>query len=218
MRIRAYTLAVHVGHAPCWMHDNSQNCELLTLANCKPQIRDFALEGEWVAGVTSKRMECGLAYLMHVSERITRTEYWRRYKNSRFDSIYRPKVNGEWKQLKNPWHFDKESLDKDTKSDWVLLSKEFYVFANSYTDRETTPRGLTLPDRYSALARGGMRGPGHFIELPDSFLPWVQKQPRLHLEQFTVIGNLEGGGCRSGGKERCLPTRRTEITSGRCHM
>ena len=197
MRIRAYTLDVNVGHAPCWMDDKSAGRELLTLANCKPRIRDFALEGEWIAGVTPKRMEHRLAYLMHVSEHITRTEYWNRYKDSRFDSIYRPKMNGEWKQLKNPWHLDEESFARDLKSDWVLLSKEFYMFANSYSDHETGPRGLKLPEKYSALARGGIRGAGHFIELSDSFLPWIKKQQRLKLPDFQVLRDFrnDGGGC-----------------------
>jgi hypothetical protein len=38
MRIR--TLAVHDGHAPCWMYDEIRKCEVLTLANCKPPIQD----------------------------------------------------------------------------------------------------------------------------------------------------------------------------------
>jgi hypothetical protein len=58
MRIRAYTLTVHAGHAPCWMYDKRQGREVLSLANCKPLIRSVAPVGEWVAGVTSKDMGC----------------------------------------------------------------------------------------------------------------------------------------------------------------
>jgi len=89
VRIRAYTLVAHVGHAPCWMNDKSQDYELLTLSNCKPLIRNVATEGEWIAGVTPTRMGHRLAFLMQVGERITRFEYWERYSDSRFDSIYR---------------------------------------------------------------------------------------------------------------------------------
>lgn len=195
MRIRAYTLAVHVGHAPCWMNDISQNRELLTLANCKPLIRDAAPVGEWIAGVTPKRMGQRLAYLMQVDGRLTRDEYWKRFRDSRFDSIYRPRVNGGWKQLKNPWHVDAESFEHDLKSEWVLLSNEFFVFANSYRDRESTPKGLQLPTEYSALSRDGMRGAGHFIEVPESFLSWVRKQPALTLKDFEVLRDFDAEGC-----------------------
>jgi len=194
MKIRAYTLTVHAGHAPCWMHDKSENLELLTLANCKPQIRDAASVGEWIAGVTPKAMGCRLAYLMQVGERLTRTEYWERYKQSRHDSIYKPQARGGWKQLKNPWHFDNESQKHDLSSDWVLLSTEFFVFANSY-EGEAGVRGLALPDMYSELSKEGMRAYGHFIELPDAFLPWVQEQPRLMLGDFVVLKDFGNSGC-----------------------
>jgi hypothetical protein len=203
VRVRAYTLNNHVGHAPCWMHDESDDCELLTLANCKPGIRDSAIVGEWIAGVAPKRMGCGLAYLMQVGERITRFEYWLRYKRTRLDSIYKPKADDGWIQLKNPWHFDEESFHRDLRSEWVLLSKEFFVFANSYSSRETNPEGLQLPDRYSELAREGMRGFGHFIEVPDSFLPWIQKQRRLKLAEFRVLGQSRDGGCGRNVEPAC---------------
>lgn len=195
MKIRAYTLAVHVGHAPCWMRDSLENHELLTLANCKPLIRDAASIGEWIAGVTPTRMEHRLAYLMHVGERLTRFEYWERFKESRLDSIYCPRANGGWKQLKNPWHVDEESAERDLKSEWVLLSREFFVFANSYTDSANAARGLQLPDEYSGLARGGMRGAGVFIDLPGSFLSWVRKQRRLKLTDFQVLRDFDADGC-----------------------
>ncbi len=66
MKIRAYTLDVHAGHAPCWMVDKSRECEVLSLANCKPLIRDAAEPEEWIAGVTPTRMQLQLAYLMRV--------------------------------------------------------------------------------------------------------------------------------------------------------
>ena len=195
MRIRAYTLDVHVGHAPCWMYDKSEDRELLTLANCKPPIRDVAPVGEWIAGVTPTRMEHRLAYLMQVKKPISRLKYWERYKDSRFDSIYRPNLNGGWKRLKNPWHSDQESFTRDLSSNRVLLSKRFYMFANSYSKYEKSPRGLKLPGRYSALARGGMRNAGHFIEMPNSFLSWIEKQPRLKLGEFQILGEFGVSGC-----------------------
>jgi hypothetical protein len=170
MRIRAYTLTVHAGHAPCRMFDPQQDREVLSLANCKPQIRNTAPVGEWIAGVTPKHMGCRLAYLMHLGERLTRTEYWDRYKQSRHDSVYKPLARGGWKQLKNPWHFDNESQKHDLSSDWILLSTEFFVFANGYKGAAGV-RGLALPDAYSELSKEGMRAYGHFIDfgMPGAF-------------------------------------------------
>jgi Nucleotide modification associated domain 2 len=195
MRIRAYTLTVHAGHAPCWMHDNEQGCEVLSLANCKPAIRSAAPVGEWVAGITSKDMGCRLAYLMKVGERLTRTEYWTRYERSRHDSIYKPLARGGWRQLKNPWHVDEKSKKEDLSSEWVLLSTEFFVFANSYAEGEAGVDGLALSPAYSELSKEGMRGAGHFIELPDAFLPWVRKRPRLRRDDFVVLKDFGNKGC-----------------------
>ena len=194
MRIRAYTLDVHVGHAPCWMYEKSRECEILSLANCKPLIREVAPIGEWIAGITPARMTMRLAYLMQVDERIRRTEYWKRYKTSRFDAIYKPTTNSKWLQLRNPWHSD-EDCARDLSSDWVLLSKSFYVFANSYLESQKNPSGLELPEEFSQLARSGMRGYGHFIEVPDSFLPWIRTQPKLALADFRVLRDFHGNAC-----------------------
>jgi hypothetical protein len=48
------------------MLDKSRRSEVLSLANCKPPIRDVAKPGEWVAGVTPTRMQLRLAYVMRV--------------------------------------------------------------------------------------------------------------------------------------------------------
>jgi hypothetical protein len=74
MNVRAYTLTVHAGHAPCWMPDMQQGREVLSLANCKPPIRTAAPVGEWIAGITPKGTGCRLAYFMQVGERLTRQE------------------------------------------------------------------------------------------------------------------------------------------------
>jgi Nucleotide modification associated domain 2 len=195
MRVRAYTLTVHAGHAPCWTHDTQQGREVLSLANCKPQIRSAAPVGEWIAGITPKDMGCMLAYLMRVSERLTRKEYWERYERSRHDCIYKPTPRGGWQQLKNPWHVDERSKQEDLSSDWVLLSTEFMVFANSYREGTTKADGLCLRGHYPALSKEGMRGAGHFIDLPDTFLPWIDKQAKLRLDDFAVLRDFGGRGC-----------------------
>lgn len=204
MKIRAYTLDVHAGHAPCWMQDPNIGSEVLTLANCKPLIRTAANEGEWIAGVTPTRMTLRLAYLMRVDQKMSREEYWERYRSSRFDSIYKPQ-NGSWSQLENPWHNDEESFRRDLSSDFIIWSNRFHVFAQSYTGKCNEVRGLALDPRYRALAKGGMRGYGHFIELPDDFLAWIQKQPRMVLCDFKVIRDFGDGGCGCCDSDKDVP-------------
>jgi hypothetical protein len=206
MQIRAYTLEVHAGHAPCWMYDAEEGVELLSLANCKPPIRRVAREGDWIAGVTPKRMDCRLAYLMKVEQPISRQTYWDRYGRTRHDSIYKTASDGTWSRLVNPWHTDEDSFRADLSSPNVLLSKRFYVFAQSYTTGCKEPRGLELPDRFSALSRKGMRGYGRIFELPDNFVEWIEAQHRLALRDFKVIRDFGGCGCwdRSSAQPSCL--------------
>jgi hypothetical protein len=177
------------------MYDAAQNYEILILANCKPLIREVAQEGEWIAGITPTRMGLRLAYLMQVDKRVPRRKYWDRYGETRFDSIYRPIGDDRWEQLDNPWHRDVKGFQRDLSSDWVLLSRCFYVFANSYTERETESRGLDLHPDYQTLQRGGMRAYGHLIEVPDTFLQWIKQQRPLTLIEFEVIRNFHDGSC-----------------------
>ena len=190
MRVRAYTLNVNVGHAPCWMYDVAKGFEVLTLANCKPPVREAAECCEWIAGVTPTRMTARLAYLMRIDRRLSREDYWKEYRRRRLDSIYEPIANGGWYRHKNPWHKDQESFDRDLSSNIVLWSKRFRVFSNSYTEQNTVPQGLTIDPKYSILERGGMRGAGHFLELPDDFLAWVDVHINLNLGEFDVLGDF----------------------------
>ena len=186
------------------MYDPNVGCEVLTLANCKPPIRTAAKKCEWIAGITPTRMTLRLAYLMQVNDKLRREQYWARYNSTRFDSIYRPRADGGWFRFKNSWHMDEESFKTDLSSDFVLRNKTFCMFANSYTDHCTEPHGLKLDQNYLALARGGMRGYGHFIELPNDFLSWIEQQPRLALKDFTVLREFVDGGCGCSDEEEAV--------------
>lgn len=103
----------------------------LTLATCKPGIRQTKKVGDWVAGFTSGKLcrspvgEEQLVYLMQVSEKLSIAEYFRdnRFKDkipnlgaaderSRCgDNIYRPlrpdaSTARDFEQLENPNHWD----------------------------------------------------------------------------------------------------------------
>jgi hypothetical protein len=123
----------------------------LTLANCKPLIRQKKRVGDYIAGFTSKEL-CGdppgmerLVYIMKVTAKITFDEYWasRRYavkkpsRNSieatRGDNIYQPILVGRpfsldnYKQVPNFFHDETRRLH-DVSGEFVLVSEDFYYF------------------------------------------------------------------------------------------
>ncbi|GHT41965.1 hypothetical protein AGMMS49965_12630 [Bacteroidia bacterium] len=86
-KIRTYKMTHATGYAP--------NFEggVLTLAICKPGIREKAEVGEWIAGFTSTRPEAGstklgeekLVYLAQITKKLTFDEYWEQYPEKRPD-------------------------------------------------------------------------------------------------------------------------------------
>lgn len=122
---------------------------ILTLATCKPYMRENTKKGDWIAGFTSKR--CGgipetherLIYLMKVSEKITYDEYWEQYPQKRNnpncnestccgeccgDNIYHKDAKGNYIQEKNGHHNNIDTKIRDLKSEYVLISSEFFYF------------------------------------------------------------------------------------------
>ena len=180
MHIRVYTLATHVGFAPCWAFDDAKTCEVLTLANCKPGIRRVAKCEDWIAAVTPKAMENRLAYVMQV-RKMTRSQYWEQYGTSRLDCVYEPSACG-WKQVPNKWH-DERLKKVDLSSEWILWSTKFYVFAHAYHGRGK-PQGISLSGPVSSLKCGGRRY-GTLVQVRDEdFWPWIRGQQPLKLTEF----------------------------------
>ena len=73
MRLYSYVVARDFGFAP---NPFGGTC---TLATCKPDIRQRAVVGDWVVGLTSAadRGVLGLVYVMRVDEVLTYDTYWR---------------------------------------------------------------------------------------------------------------------------------------------
>lgn len=120
-----------------------------TLATCKPKIRKFALEDDWVVGTGSRSVNQGyrLVYAMRVTEICDFNEYLHA---DRF-FLKRPVVNGSrkqrcgdniyhlidnstvWKQ-EDSYHSNpdleklQKHIDTDTKVNRVLISEDFYYF------------------------------------------------------------------------------------------
>ena len=144
MRFFSYKLTHDDGLAP------NPFWEFLTLAVCKPEIRENRNIGDWIAGFSSKELDSSceigkekLIYLMKVTGKIPFSKYWN---NPKYDikkpdlassdlrkhvgdNIYKP-VRMEYEQVPNVRHCSSD-MDKDLKSKQVLLSDEFYYFGAS---------------------------------------------------------------------------------------
>jgi len=181
--------------------------DVLSLATCKPGIRQCALVGEWVAGFTSMTL-CGadvgderLIYLMQVSQQILFEEYYEQYPDKRpencvcGDNIYRIK-NGIYEQVPNRYH-GADCCSNDTSCRYVLLSTEFYYFGckAAIVPKECRPN---LVNR----ARFGSKTTGRQAQV---FIDWVKNVAAKN--QQGIIGKPHNGpppGSCSNTNGRCL--------------
>jgi len=166
IRLFSYKMTDDSGFAPCPFGG------MLTLATCKPMIRNSKRLGDWIAGFTSNELNGDsvgnerLVYLMRVTDKVDYVEYWHnpKYKsrvpNSESknvleaigDNIYKPKVTNpktpdDFKQMKNKYH-KKHNIKRDLSSFNVLVSEEFYYFGSeplvlSLNLKPKTPKGQT---------------------------------------------------------------------------
>jgi len=93
IKVFSYVMTEDTGFAPNPYHG------VLTLACCKPQIRLCANIGDWVMGTAGKVLtesahkrlgwsveEIGrLVYLMKVTSKLTRSEYWGEFKKKKYN-------------------------------------------------------------------------------------------------------------------------------------
>ena len=176
MRLRTYKMVVDTGFAP-----NPFGCSL-TLATCKPGIRNAAREDDWIAGFTSKGLaghEVGserLVYLMRVAEKLPLRDY---FDDPRFedkipdmsangpeakagDNIYRPlraeaTLAADFEQLANANHVPRDHK-RDIGGKFVLVADEFYYFGGSAPAvprdvRPSVPRGQSRYGQRSCSAQ-----------------------------------------------------------------
>ena len=142
MRIISYVVRYDVGFAPNPFHG------VCTLGTCRPDIRRRARIGDWLLGTGSAERNRGgqLVYAMEVTEALDFDSYWSdpRFTHKRADlhgsrkvqhgdNIYHRDQGGVWTQ-ENSRHSKADGsvevahLEKDTKTDRVLLSENFVYF------------------------------------------------------------------------------------------
>jgi Nucleotide modification associated domain 2 len=140
-----YVVDRDVGFAPNPFHG------YCSLATCKPGIRSTAQTGDWIIGMGGKRLDATgkCIFAMRVTGKIDFQEYWsnrsyidkkpvRNGSSTRLvgDNIYhRDDGMASWQQADS--HHSKDdgspnlvNLQRDTKIDKVLLSRDFFYFGS----------------------------------------------------------------------------------------
>ena len=153
---------------------------LLSLACCKPWIREHAREGDIVVAMTSIEDEKPLCIsgIFRVSEPpIPRQTYYELYANGyteldardgktgRLDNIYN-KDHLLINEYHHPRNFE-EGTRRDMKSDKVILSREFSCFGKGTL---TTP-GEPVPPHLTTIPRGYHARPYRFLKKGREFNP-----------------------------------------------
>lgn len=184
MELFSYVVARDYGFAP---NPFGGYC---SLATCKPDIRQRANVGDWVAGIASAgdSNTPRLVYVMRVDEVLTYDSYW---EDSRFDckkpsnlgsvkqlfgdNIYHRNGNGGWIQVDSHHSCPDGSpnpanIANDTQSEGVLVSQRFAYWGS---------RAIEIPKRFldfdgeTLLIKRGYRR--HFSErFISEFVQWFE--------------------------------------------
>jgi hypothetical protein len=184
MNLFAYVVARDYGFAP---NPFGGTC---TLATCKPEIRQRANVGDWIAGIASVN-DCrtpSLVYMMRVDELLTYDAYW----NDQRFTDKKPSMMGSVKQLfgDNIYHRDRrgnwiqadshhshpdgtpnaKNISNDTQSEGVLVSRK-YAYWGSMA-KEIPQQFLGLEGESLLIKRGYRR---HFsAEFIGQFVSWFE--------------------------------------------
>ena len=157
MKLFSYIVTYDTGFAP----NPFWGC--CTLANCKPRIRQYAREGDWIVGLSRKAYGNRVVYAMKVDEIIDFATY---FNDPRFeakkpdfakgaviykcgDNIYKPLPDGSFRQLQslhsNGEHENPETKARDLEGRHVLVGRRYVYFGKD---------GPTLPPDLEALKVG----------------------------------------------------------------
>lgn len=181
MAIYSYIITRDYGFAPNPFYG------ICTLATCKPRVRNNAQIGDWVLGFGSGRKGSNykdkLIFAMKVCKKITFDEYWQdpKYESKKpvangslkqnyGDNIYH-KINNVWVQ-ENSHHsmnngaVNIKNLERDTKSQYVLLGEEFWYFGKE---------AVSLPDNLKFLIPKGRDYTKHKADEED-ILAWLNRE------------------------------------------
>lgn len=171
-----------------------------TLATCKPDVREWANKGDWIAAFAGKTTAFSerLVCLMRVDDIISFDEYWnsleyqmkkpvfdRRYEDCYGDNIYHHNDNNEWEQANSHHSFgfkiNEKNLRRDTKTDRVLISHYYWYFGDA---------ALNIPAQFYDILPNCRNYKKILDEnLVNEFVAWVASEfePGQHGFPFSLI-------------------------------
>lgn len=187
-RLFSYVVRYDSGFAPNPFYGHC------TLATCKPTIRSAALIGDWIVGTGSsaKGVNRGnrLVHAMKVSETRDFRAYWAdptfsrkqpfrhgSRKQSCGDNIYsRSADDSSWLQL-DSFHTEQDGttkvahVNRDTGTDRVLISEDFYYFGGEGPE---VPAVFRDPTRYDLCRRVRQRKRLEDADWIEEFVSWLR--------------------------------------------
>jgi len=180
MRVYSYIVTHDSGFAPNPFHGH------LTLACCKPNIRQTAQVGDWVIGLSPHGER--VVYAMRVANRLSFEQYWSAPEFSpkkpdtmstaasiqRGDNIYEPLGAGDFRQLpsRHSYKDGSENIEqkkRDLGGFHMLVAGEFEYFGGA---------GPDLPRALAFLKIGRGHRCRFTREQVETFTHWVAGQPR----------------------------------------
>lgn len=228
MKIYSYIVSHDSGFAPNPFHG------YCTLACCKPVIRRCASVGDWIVGLSPKRLGNDIVFVMKVTEKLSFADYWKdkRFKKKRAkfksadlvrcagDNIYQLISASEYLQ-KPSFHSNDDGTEctsskiHDLNGQFVLISDRFSYFGS---DARNLPANLSdlgvtrghkrfeCAEQELEKGRGGVTGKA---------VRYFEKLPR------GIIGNPRSWESHEVQKKYC-PTSKPKSqntkrrTKGRC--
>lgn len=187
MRLFTYKIARDYGFAP------NPFGGFCTLATCKPDIRQRANVGDWVAGIASKidTSSPRFVFVMRVDEVLTYDSYWsdprfQHKKPTRMgsvkqlfgDNIYHRNNTKNWVQVDSHHSLENgtpnyRNISNDTKSEGVLVSAHYAYWGSNAVS--IPQEFLNHDDENLMLNRGyRCRFSDDFIR---AFVQWFEKIP-----------------------------------------
>ena len=176
MKLISYVVKHDTGFAP------NPYYGFLTLATCKPKIRQSANIDDILVG-TGSAQGIGnnkIIYVGVVSEVLSTIDYSidprfeakkpsnQDEKAQRGDNIYYWQ-DGQWQQIKNIFHFE-ENMKHDLQPERILICKKFWYFGN---------QAEMIPEKFLEIVK---TGPGHknTIDktLTNDFMRWMEQFPQ----------------------------------------
>lgn len=178
MYLYSYVITRDFGFAP------NPFWNICSLATCKPQIRERAVKGDWVAGFGGANTAIAqkMVFLMRVDEICTFDEYWNdsrfwvkrpcfdgNYQQCYGDNIYHH-IDNEWIQENSHHSYDnginENNLLHDTRIDRVLLSFYYWYFGGD---------AIELPEKFDEAVAIGRPYKKLQDKLCSNIINWVER-------------------------------------------